>query len=433
MNAHIVVGLGYGDEGKGSWVDHLVRKHDVKYVVRFNGGAQASHHVVTPDDRVHGFHQLSSGSFVEGVHTLLSRFMLLDPDHLLAEASELEQQGVFQPLTRVLAHRDAPIITPFNRILNQMQEIHRGGSRHGSCGFGIGITQNDVETLGSDTLYLRDLLTDTLRPKLLRLWELKVQEASVVRSTETESLFGKLNSTDVDYYVDLFRHVARRITVIDDDEFNAIVRTNDSVWEGAQGVLLDQTDGFFPHCTRSTCTFQNALTLLQEANFSGTTVRIGLLRGYATRHGAGPFVTEDSECNVSACHNLTNPWQGHFRTGWFDCVTARFALNVVGGVDVLAVTNLDRLYERAEVKIATEYDGLKPQFGTSRTLLRLPFDKKVLENRSEALKQVTPRYTRVEGFTKDSASLRYLDLLEEHISHRIHAVSDTPKHQKLYR
>jgi hypothetical protein len=85
------------------------------------------------------------------------------------------------------------------------------------------------------------------------------------------------------------------------------------------------------------------------------------------------------------------------------------------------------------VKIATEYEGLEPQFGTSRALQRLPFDKKVLEQRSEALKHVTPRFAGVGGFARESVGSRYLDVLEEHLAHRIRAGSDTTKHQKFYR
>ena len=132
--AHIVTGLGYGDEGKGSWVDHIVRKHGIKYIVRHNGGAQAMHHVVGPDGRHHRFAQFGSGMLVPDTYTCLSRFMLIEPEALLQEAHALEGHGVHAPLSRQIVSENAPIITPFNRLLNRIQEVARGASRHGSCG-----------------------------------------------------------------------------------------------------------------------------------------------------------------------------------------------------------------------------------------------------------------------------------------------------------
>src|SRR5438874_12792721 len=92
--AIILAGLGYGDEGKGIWTDYLARTEQVHTVVRFNGGAQAGHNVVTPDGRHHTFAQLGSGTFVGGVNTHLSRFMLVNPFRLLREADELRTLGV---------------------------------------------------------------------------------------------------------------------------------------------------------------------------------------------------------------------------------------------------------------------------------------------------------------------------------------------------
>ena len=129
-HAYVCIGLGFGDEGKGSWVDHLVRKHEIRYVVRFNGGAQAAHHVVTPDGRMHVFAQFGSGSLVPGTKTMLSRFMLFEPLAFLSEASALEHIGVLNPMEGVIISENAPVITPFNQLLNQIREISRGLSRH---------------------------------------------------------------------------------------------------------------------------------------------------------------------------------------------------------------------------------------------------------------------------------------------------------------
>jgi adenylosuccinate synthase len=143
MNAIFVAGLGFGDEGKGSIVDALTRKHQADLVVRFSGGAQAAHHVVTDDGREHCFAQFGSGTLA-GASTHLSRFMLIDPLALVKEAEHLKQIGVVDPFERLTIDPRAPIITPYHRAMNRLRELSRGRQRHGSCGVGIGELASDM-------------------------------------------------------------------------------------------------------------------------------------------------------------------------------------------------------------------------------------------------------------------------------------------------
>ena len=148
----IVVDLGYGDAGKGTVVDWLCSRPGSgtrapglglpgsRTVVRFNGGAQAAHNVVTPDGRHHTFAQFGSGTFTPGVRTHLSRFMLVDPLALAAEAAHLAAAGVADALDRLTVDRDALLTTPYHRAANRARELARGAGRHGSCGMGIGET-----------------------------------------------------------------------------------------------------------------------------------------------------------------------------------------------------------------------------------------------------------------------------------------------------
>lgn len=435
LQSHIVIGLGYGDEGKGSWVDHLVRQQQVRYVLRFNGGAQAAHHVVTPEGLTHCFAQFGSGSLVPGTVTVLSRFMLVDPDAWLKESAALLRKGL-KP--EVLVSRNAPIITPFNRLLNRIQEVARGGERHGSCGFGIGLTQADVETLGDRALFARDLLGGQLGEKLSWLHARKLEFAESIAGSAGEEMLSSLRRLDLGYYEALFRCFAERVRVVSDDDISRIIRFNPVVFEGAQGVLLDQHYGFFPHCTRSTCSFENAETLLQEAGFAGVANRVGMLRGYATRHGAGPFVTEDSELGIPGCHNATNEWQGRFRLGWFDAVAARYALEVVGRVDTLAITNLDRMAGLRRIKVATHYSRHDRRFfsesGDRIHVLKID-DFKLRTERTGAMNSIVPVYQDYEGLDVNArlSVEGYLDTLAAEINHPIHAYSTSIDHRKLYR
>lgn len=131
-----------------------------------------------------------------------------------------------------------------------------------------------------------------------------------------------------------------------------------TIFEGAQGVLLDRDHGFFLYVTPSRTTFAHADTLLAEARWAGAVTRVGVLRAHATRHGQGPFVTEDVELTAATpdLHNAAHAFQGAFRVGWFDVVAARYALRVVGEVDWLAITNLDRLTGLPGVRVYTAHD-----------------------------------------------------------------------------
>lgn len=430
LQAHIVLGLGYGDEGKGSWVDHLVRKTGIPFVVRFNGGAQAAHHVVTEDGLEHCFRHFGSGMFVPGTKTILSRYVLIDPQYLLAEAWELAAKGVAQPLERMLVSAEAPIITPFNRLLNQIIEIARSGNRHGSCGYGIGLTQRDVESLGEKALYVRDLDSDSLKEKLHWLWQRRLSEAEPYLCEDNAALFETLKAVDLDYYEQLYQHFYHRVTVLDEGDLLQLLSESSAIFEGAQGLMLDQSYGTFPHCTRSNCTFENALDLLSACGFGGEVTRIGLLRGYATRHGEGPLITADADLNLSPCHNGTNPWQGRFRLGWFDTVAARYALATAGGVDLLALTTLDRMAGLEKVKIATAYSNADPRFFCDRGEM-LVHEKPGLDYlaaRTAAMGRIVPQYIEM-PYDLDG----YLEKLEAELNHPIGALSLSSDHRKTYR
>jgi adenylosuccinate synthase len=129
------------------------------------------------------------------------------------------------------------------------------------------------------------------------------------------------------------------------------------VFEGAQGVLLDEWRGFHPHTTWSTCTAEGALAALGGCGYDGAVTRWGVVRAYATRHGAGPMVTEDAglTARLREAHNRDDGWQGGFRVGCFDAVATRYAMAANGGVDALAVTCVDRLRAEAAWRLATAY------------------------------------------------------------------------------
>jgi adenylosuccinate synthase len=343
MNGHpIVVDLGYGDAGKGRIVDLLCADADVAAVVRFNGGAQAAHNVVLPDGRHHTFAQFGAGTF-RGVPTHLSRFVVVDPLALAAEAAHLAAVGVPDPFALLTIEEDALLATPWHRAANQLRERQRGAGRHGSCGLGVG------ETVAYALAHPGDAprVGDVRDPARLR------RRLVAVRDRLTESV-GFLRAPDPDAVLAVFAAFRDAVRIVDQGFLGDALRRGPCVFEGAQGVLLDEWFGWHPHTTWSTTTFANATELLGAAPAE----RLGVVRTYTTRHGAGPHLTEDPELDLPEVHNGDGEWQGAFRRGHFDAPAHRYATEVCGGVDALAVTHLDAPVREPALGICTSYRGM---------------------------------------------------------------------------
>ncbi|MBU2666448.1 adenylosuccinate synthetase [Actinoplanes bogorensis] len=328
MNEHVaVVDLGYGDAGKGTVVDALVASAPVRAVLRFNGGAQAAHNVITEDGRQHTFAQFGSGT-LRGVPTHLTRFMIVDPLALSSEASSLGN-----PYELLTVDGDALLATPWHRAANRRREEARGGDRHGSCGMGVGETM--AYALGhAHAPRVSDTLSRTRLRRVLAAVESDLGPAGV----------------PLDDVVEAFLAFGRTVSIVDSAYAQRLLAEGPCVFEGAQGVLLDEWRGWHPHTTWSTTTFDNVAELCPSFR------RLGVVRTYTTRHGAGPFVTEDATLDLPEGHNATGRWQGAFRVGHFDAVAHRYAVEVAGGVDGLAVTHLDVVDRCPALRICESYE-----------------------------------------------------------------------------
>lgn len=348
----IVVDLGFGDAGKGTIVDALARRcSSPPLVVRYNGGAQAGHNVHTSDGRHHTFSQFGSATFVPGAFTLLSEHMIVHPTGLMRENDRLVEGGVKDALQRLLVHERALVITPYHQAANRLRERARGDARHGTCGIGVGETVGDSldhPELALRVMHLRD--RTALRRRMMAIRDYK--------RSQIAPLLAGLDSADpdvalmeevrrVDEIVDAYADVGDQLHVLYAPEAAFQIReTEHVIFEGAQGVLLDEWHGFHPHTTWSTTTTKNAGALIEQSGRSGDVRTIGVVRAYATRHGQGPFPTHDAVLTrlLRETHNLDDGWQGAFRAGWFDVPLARYAKNLcTPPVTELAVTCLDRL------------------------------------------------------------------------------------------
>lgn len=363
--ATIVADLGFGDAGKGSIVDYLAGDSTSPVVVRYNGGPQAAHNVITEDGMHHTFAQFGSGSFRSVGRTYLSRHMLINPLNAFVEAEALLNLGVSDIWLRTAFDEEAMVITPFHVAANHLRELARGDGVHGSCGQGIGETRSLDIRYPDLTVRIQDLadrnglvkklmsVQDALRIDTSPLWpeiRLSEQAQNAMHTLSDPRIIGQTYQA--------YRQFLRIAHVTDAQFLRQLSLAHDHViFEGAQGVLLDEKYGFHPHTTWSNITLENAFSLLRDIDYAGPVTKLGLLRGYSVRHGAGPFVTEDDRLTASVpdAHNDDNRWQRAFRVGHPDLVAWRYGITAVGGVDELAITNLDRMRALDGWKVATGY------------------------------------------------------------------------------
>ncbi|OHV05327.1 adenylosuccinate synthetase [Mycobacterium talmoniae] len=340
----IVVDLGFGDAGKGATVDWLCSPAaglDVAAVVRFNGGAQAAHNVVVGEVH-HTFSQFGSGT-LSGIATFLSAHMLVEPIALAGEARDLAALGVADPLGLLAVDAAALLTTPIHVAANRAREDARGAARHGSCGKGIGETagyalEHDAPTVG-----------DCRHPDLLaaKLTALAAHYAGLLAGSPHRY-------PALDAMVEMYREFAGTVEIVGPGYLRSLAGRGRLMFEGAQGVLLDEWRGLHPHTTWSTVEPSHARAMLAEIGQHGYV--LGVTRSYLTRHGAGPFPTEDPALGalLPEPHNGTGAYQGAFRVGAFDPLLLRYAIAACGGVDGLAVTHLDAL-DRAPLRAAVGY------------------------------------------------------------------------------
>lgn len=313
QQAQVIIGSGFGDEGKGLATDFHAAHHGADaLVVRFNGGAQAGHTVVTPDSRRHVFSHFGSGSRVDAA-TYLSRFFVCHPMLFFAEYQQLDGLGV---TPRVYVDRACPVTTPFDVMLNQQVEESRGSHRHGSCGLGFGETlerhQHAPFRLVAADLAYPDRVARILRAIRDRYLPQRLKALGLSRIPKVV-----WSPQVIERYVE------------DGRLFSALVRITDGrilragfqlVFEGAQGLLLDMDRGAFPYVTRSNTGLKNVATLAREAGIGALAVNY-VSRWYATRHGAGRLPHELDTPPCEGFRDLTNqpnPWQGSLRLGLLD-------------------------------------------------------------------------------------------------------------------
>ena len=309
MKAKVVIGLNFGDEGKGLAVDALAASTKNPIVVRFNGGCQAGHTVQTPAGNRHVFHHVGAGALA-GAPTFLSRHFLFSPGVFLKEHYALSQMIAQR---EVFSDPRAHVTTPFDIMLNRWAEEDRGDSRHGSCGEGINetverglagfvITVGDLLGEPARLDALVDLVADYAAQRALTLGLRMTEERAI-------ALRGKKAKASFTASAALMRG---RIRPAEPE----ILRQYNPIFEGAQGLQLDQNNAaMFPHLTRSSTGMTNVAEICQEASITEADV-LYMTRPYFTRHGAGPLpgaAESLRSVDFSDPTNQPSQWQGSMR------------------------------------------------------------------------------------------------------------------------
>jgi adenylosuccinate synthase len=343
MSTAIVYDLGYGDSGKGTVVDYLARDMKADLVVRFSGGPQNAHNVVTPEGIHHTFHQFGSGALA-GASTYIGPDCIVEPVSLCEECEEL---GILGANRSLWIDPSCLITTIYHGLINRQKEVARGANRHGSCGWGI--NEAVSHALLSPAYAIRAYDFDDMsfvKQKLVHLYEYCSRQVNRdVPSVST--VFNELKDTEL-----LMKYCSSK----------PLSLPKNVIFEGSQGVLLDQNYGWFPYVTRMTTTQENAIKIIMDYGYRDFDV-YGVSRTYSTRHGAGPLISEVKDSFTTELHNEVGEWQGEFRKGWLDLVGMRYAIRCSRKKPLIVLTCMDEVrapwytvneYERPDGRILRE-------------------------------------------------------------------------------
>jgi adenylosuccinate synthase len=414
-----VLGGQWGDEGKGKVIDLLSDRFGV--VARYHGGHNAGH-TVKFGDRHFALHLLPAG-VVRGRVGVIGPGVVVDPDALLAEIEDVRRQGIEVGDNLLLSDR-AHLILPWHRQLDAARESAAGVSKIGTTLRGIGPAYECAAARKGIRV------ADLLRPEIL---ETRVR----AMGAEMGVLLGAMGATDIPEPAAVIEGLLKtagaiRPHVRDTGRYlrDHLARGGTLLAEGAHGAMLDLSAGTYPFVTSSTCTSAGVAAGLQISPraLDGSLV---VLKAYSTRVGAGPFPTELHDETGEYLRVRGNEYGTSTgrprRTGWFDSVVARLAVEL-SGAQAVAITKLDILDELAEIPVCVGYrlDG--------RAIDDVPA---LVEDvaRLEPVFETRPGWqSRTTGMTREedlpTAARRYLDFLEKQIGAPAALVATGPRREE---
>ena len=408
----VLLGLQWGDEGKGKVVDVLTPRYDV--VARFQGGPNAGHTLIF-DGKHFVLKSIPSGVFQGDKQNIIGNGMVIDAALFKAEAEALENAGI-NLKSRLLISKKAHLILPTHRLLDSAIEASKGKSKVGTTGRGIGPTYTDkVARTGVR-------IGDLLRPDFQQRYE----DAKAAHERTLKSLNFEYDLAPIEEAWKEGIEYIKQFTFVDSEHFvNNLLREGKSVLcEGAQGTMLDIDFGSYPFVTSSNTVCAGACTGLGIApNRIGKVY--GIMKAYCTRVGSGPFPTElfdaDGELMSDRGHEFGAVTGRRRRCGWVDLVALRYAVRINGVTDLILMKS-DVLDTMPTIKACVAY---KLQDGTITD--EFPFDCEGVEPQYEELPGWQTDLTQVKSEDEFPEEFnQYISFLEEYLETPISIVSVGP-------
>jgi adenylosuccinate synthase len=343
----VVVGLQWGDEGKGKIVDVLSEKADV--VARYQGGHNAGHTVVINSEKFI-LHLIPSGILYRGKTCLIGNGVVVEPSALIEEMDGLEQRGV--PIRgNLFLSKNAHIIMPYHRALDSESEKLRGAKSIGTTGRGIGPAYCDK--IGRSGIRVADLLQPAV-------FKEKLTANLIHINFLLEHLYKAPVFAVEDIYNEYMGYAEKLSEYIADTDIivnNTIAKKGNVLFEGAQGTLLDIDHGTYPYVTSSNAIAGGACTGLGVGPTKISKV-LGIVKAYTTRVGSGPFPTEITDSLGERLREKGGEYGATTgrprRCGWLDAVILKHSARI-NGLTGIAITKLDILDGMDAIKICTAY------------------------------------------------------------------------------
>lgn len=415
----VILGLQWGDEGKGKIVDYLATEYDM--VARFQGGPNAGHTLKFGGNK-YVLHTVPSGIFRENLQNLIGNGVVLDPVTFQRELRNLEQSGV-DFSRRLFISRKAHLILPTHRWLDAASEAHKGKAKIGSTLKGIGPTYMDKT--GRNGLRIGDIESPNFREQYESLKTKHLELLQIYAPIDFD-----LETAEKDWFESLA--TLRKLPLVDSEYFvnKALSEGKKILAEGAQGSMLDIDFGTYPFVTSSNTVTAGVCTGLGVAPQKIGRV-IGITKAYCTRVGSGPFPTEEDNETGELLRKEGMEFGATTgrprRCGWIDLPQLKYTM-LINGVTEICMTKIDVLNIFEEIAAATHYQY------EGKTSDQMPFDLCQTE--------VTPLFKKYKGWNCALDEMRsfeslpiearvYLNELEQMLGVPIKMISTGPEREKL--
>jgi len=402
----VLLGLQFGDEGKGKIVDLLTPQYDI--VARFQGGANAGHSLHF-DGKSYVLHLIPSGIFRENCINVIGNGVVIDPISLIEEITKLESDGI-DVKSKLIISDKAHLVLPSHKLLDKQNEEAKGDSKIGSTLKGIGPSYTDK--VSRNGIRVGDIFSESFEKDLHYIY------SELNLSTENKDFFSACREL-------------KKYTILDTTYYlnQALFEGKSVLAEGAQGTLLDNDFGTYPFVTSSNTTVGGVLTGLGVPASSIGKV-IGIAKAYSTRVGSGPFPTELNDSTGEELRKVGLEWGATTgrprRCGWLDLPILKYSC-MINGVTELFLMKVDVLNDFKEIKVCTEY--VIDNTVTSQ-----------LPNNLEEI--VSPNYEDFDGWAQNISMnksyetlpnnlKKYVDFIESYLGVPIRLISNGPDREEF--